>query len=89
MMRALSQRQASCCETAKHKTCHCRCKGALHGALRVVCGEGQVDPAFFEQLPEDDPHHVRSAAEKKRRAKILRQQAKAPQQTRLWEELTN
>lgn len=29
---ALVRRNASRCETAKSKTCECRCGGALHGA---------------------------------------------------------
>ena len=78
-MRALSNAQASRCETAKNKTCCCRCGGALHGAKRhTVEGMGdlqqKLERAFFEQLPEDDPHHIRSAEEKKRRAKMRRQQ---------------
>lgn len=83
-MRALAGRQATRCESAKNKRCGCRCAGVLHGARRALT----PDPGFFEQLPEEDPHHVYSAAEKKQRAKIKRQQTKAPLQIRMWEELT-
>ena len=76
-MRALSWRQADRCETAKGGKCRCRCGGKLHGKKRAP----EPDRAFFEQLPEDDAHHIRSAAEKKLRAKIRREQA----QLRLWE----
>jgi hypothetical protein len=86
-MRALSHRQASRCETAKNKICKCRCGGALHGAARMRPEKAGREREFFEALPEDDPHHIPDAKEKKRRAKIRRQQAKAPLQTRLWEEL--
>lgn len=51
--RNLSDAAAAACEKACKPRCRCRCKGALHGA-----GRGE-DRAFFEQLPEDDPHHVR------------------------------
>lgn len=85
-MRALSNRQANRCETAKNKACRCRCGGVLHGSMRNLIEEDRAVEGFFEALPPDDPHHVRSAEEKKRRAKIRRQLAKAPRQTRLWEE---
>ena len=29
--RALLERNATACETARHPTCHCACGGALHG----------------------------------------------------------
>lgn len=93
-MRAQSFRAATRCETAKGPTCHCRCGGKLHGAKRFVtpgaktlyeifAGE-EPDREFFEALAEDDPHHVRSAEEKRRRAKIKRAAAKAPNQATLW-----
>lgn len=61
----LSIRQAERCETAREPVCKCRCGGKLHGAKR---GSGR---SFFEELPEDDPHHIDSAAVKreKRNAK--------------------
>lgn len=98
-MRALSLAQASRCETAKNPGCRCRCHGAMHGVKRMEdrsgyvlvddglpgeTGKDQLLREFFEQLPEDDPHHVRSAAEKRKRAKIKRAAAKAPLQGRLW-----
>ena len=79
-MRALSLAQASRCETAKCKTCRCRCGGRMHGAMRNFIEEGRQskpEQEFFETLGEDDPHHVRSAAEKKQRRK-LRRKSKAP-----------
>lgn len=82
-MRALSLRQASLCETAKHPTCRCRCGGKLHGVMRA--GECPEPPReFFERLAEDDPHHVRSVEEKQRRARIRRAAAKARGQGLLW-----
>ena len=79
-MRALSLRAASRCETAQHSTCRCRCGGALHGKKRA--GE-EPERGFFETLAEDDPHHVRSAEEKKLRRKIRRATAKAAFQPKL------
>ena len=88
-MRALSLSQASRCETAKNSTCRCRCHGDLHGTKRSSVEnmgdlQEKLERAFFETLPEDDPHHVRSVEEKKRRAKIRRAAAKAPRQQTLW-----
>jgi hypothetical protein len=95
-MRAQSLRAASRCETAKTPTCKCRCHGKLHGVNRTgttlyatftgekLAVENEPDQKYFESLPEDDPHHVRSKEEKKRRAKIKRAAAKAPAQTTLW-----
>lgn len=62
-MKALSLRQALNCETAKEPVCKCRCGGALHGAKRN--GNGAYDAAWFEALPDDDPHHMMSKAEKR------------------------
>lgn len=87
-MQALSLRQASRCETAKTKACTCRCGGALHGKNRsgddLLACDAIAEREFFEQLPLDDPHHVRSVEEKKRRARIKRAAAKKPNQERLW-----
>jgi hypothetical protein len=83
-MRALSLAQASRCETAKNPVCHCRCHGALHGKKRAGEATDAVDREFFEALPADDPHHVRSGEEKKRRARIRRAAAKAKGQGLLW-----
>lgn len=84
-MRALSERQAARCETAKNKTCKCRCGGQFHGKNRAG-GEEPPEREFFEMLDEEDPHHLRTPAEAKQRAKIRRQNGKRPLQIRLWEE---
>jgi hypothetical protein len=95
-MRALSLRQAQRCETAKNPQCKCRCHGAAHGRERMgktlyetftgerMQVEDEPDRQFFEQLPESDPHHIPSAEEVKKRAKIKRAAAKAPRQQTLW-----
>lgn len=77
-MRALSNRQASRCETAKTKTCKCRCGGALHGALRHKEAGDWAEPEayFFEGLPADDPHHTRTPEEKRRMRKLARDRKK-------------
>jgi len=54
-VRALSERQASTCEQAKHPRCACRCGGALHGAARTVAPK---------ELPLDDPHCALTARER-------------------------
>ena len=60
-MRALSERAARNCEEAREPVCKCRCGGALHGAKRA----GDDTPrAWLEALPEDDPHHVPSPAQR-------------------------
>ena len=66
-MRALGPKAASRCETAKNKICRCRCGGKLHGALRMLPEKEGREQEFFEALPEEDPHHVRSAEEKRAR----------------------
>jgi len=54
-VRPLSFSQARRCEEAALPRCRCRRGGALHGARRG----GQYPPrAFFERLPEADPHLV-------------------------------
>lgn len=93
-MRALSLKAASRCETARTNTCRCRCHGALHGSRRPAAGktpmenfieEVQPPREYYEALPEDDPHHVRSAEERKRRRKMQRADRKARAgQTSLW-----
>lgn len=81
-MRALSLRQAARCETAKHPTCKCRCGGKLHGINRAK--EETPDRAFFETLDEDDPHHLPTKEEQKRRRKDKAYVKKAPTQGFLW-----
>lgn len=86
-MRALSLAQASRCETAKHQNCRCRCGGVLHGRARVAVEnpEPEVLRVFFEELAQDDPHHVRSKEEIKLRRKMRRDAAKkSPKQTAFW-----
>ena len=101
-MRALSERAASRCETAKHSVCRCRCRGVFHGARRHAIGyqnaadhEALFDASFFWGLPEDDPHHVRSAEEKRARRRKPDPPAPppppspkpAPRQISIWEYL--
>lgn len=83
-MRALSLRQASRCETAKHPTCRCRCHGALHGKKRA--GEGVEDPDrnFFEALDAGDPHHLPTKEEQKQKRKDRAYVKKSGKQTFLW-----
>ena len=53
--RALSEAQAKRCEEACHPRCKCRCGGKF----QVTAPRGAYpDRAAFEQLPEDDPHHL-------------------------------
>jgi hypothetical protein len=52
------------CETAKGKTCRCRCGGKLHGAARAI---DTSDPEFYKTLPRDDPHYARPKRERKKR----------------------
>lgn len=71
-MRALSLRQAARCETAKHPTCRCRCHGALHGAKRNFIEEDRQnleEREFYEGLPADDPHHLPTKEEQRRKRK--------------------
>jgi hypothetical protein len=49
------------CESACKPKCKCRCGGLLHGKKR---GD---DPAFFEALPDDDPHKAMRKRERKKR----------------------
>lgn len=82
--RALSARQAFNCETAREDRCSCRCGGALHGVNRgggvagVVAGSAaEIDVAFFEELPPDDPHHLPTELERRRAAKQRASERKA------------
>jgi len=52
LTRALTTRQALTCEGADTLRCRCRCGGTYHGVKRSAMGE------YFEQLPENDPHHT-------------------------------
>lgn len=62
-MRQLSERQARRCEEAEHPKCRCRCHGLLHGGKRWKTLDDDApapDRAFFEQLPEEDPHYLKA-----------------------------
>ena len=67
-LKSLSLRQAQRCETAKNPTCKCRCGGKLHGIGRAK----DPDAAFFNELPDEDPHHIDSAEQKRAKAKAER-----------------
>ena len=86
-MRALSLRQASRCETAKHKTCKCRCGGALHGVNRAETEEPERE--FFEALHQDDPHHLPTKQEQrqKRKDRAFVKKAASRGQRLLWEQV--
>lgn len=71
-MKALSKRQARNCETALGKTCRCRCGGVNHGGMRHLIEKDREVEGYFEALPEDDPHHVRSKEERRRLRRICR-----------------
>lgn len=60
-MKRQSMRAAMRCETAKGKTCRCRCGGKLHGAARGIDSE---DPKFYELLPKEDPHFALAKGKK-------------------------
>lgn len=83
-MRALSLAQASRCETAKTPHCRCRCHGVLHGAARLINPTAERDRQFYEILPPDDPHHVRSKEEVRQRKRMQRAEKKHPGQGRLF-----
>lgn len=80
MSKPLSDKQAQACEQATQPTCKCRCGGALHGTKRGgTNADGTLDRAFFEALPEDDPHYLPSAEKvtaqkrlRKERARLMR-----------------
>ena len=69
-MRALSVRQACRCETAKTKTCKCRCGGAAHGRYT----DGKLDCEYFALLPADDPHYIAARDEREAQRWRKRQQ---------------
>jgi hypothetical protein len=69
-MQNLSTKLAQACEEATQPQCKCRCGGVLHGAKRGGTNtDGSIDRAFFERLPQDDPHYLPSEEVKQRRAK--------------------
>jgi len=69
--RALSEHHARTCEEALGPVCRCRCGGAMHGSARGSQAEGcdpkDVPRSFFEELPDDDPHHVSTVEETRER----------------------
>jgi hypothetical protein len=77
----LGEGAARACEEARGPVCHCRCQGKLHGSKRGGQHYGEqadgtfldTPRAFFEVLPEDDPHYVLSAQAKKKRADAYRE----------------
>lgn len=85
-MKPLSLKQAINCENAIGDKCVCRCAGALHGANRGGGTPGEPDLAFFEQLPEDDPHYLPAeevrAAQRKERAQERAEAKKRERQER-------
>lgn len=58
-MRALSLRQAITCEIAMAPRCKCRCHGTFHGRQAGLM-RLDVDPLYFQQLPDEDPHKVKA-----------------------------
>lgn len=77
MARELTDKQVQACENAVGKSCYCRCGGAFHGrGAGGTNADGSIDRAYFEGLPEDDPHHMLSAAEKRHAKELVRLQKK-------------
>lgn len=74
----LTERLARSCEEAGGPTCECRCLGKLHGIARFGVGGPR---AAYEDLPEDDPHHLFTKAE----LEEMRRQRKE-QKRKAWEE---
>lgn len=70
-LRPLSAAQAANCENAREPVCRCRCRGALHGSRRTPVGRAD-DRTFYEQLPEDDPHHLPSEEERREMKRLRR-----------------
>lgn len=64
-MNQLSLNALRRCEEAQEPVCHCRCGGTYHGKKRN--GDKPADRAFFESLPDDDPHHLLSKDELRER----------------------
>lgn len=83
-LRPLSSAQASNCENAREPVCKCRCGGALHGAARAPIGSAQDDPLFYESLPETDPHHLPSDAERKELKRLRGMVAQLVRYAAMW-----
>ena len=62
-MNQLSLKALQRCEEAQEPVCHCRCGGLYHGKKRN--GDSPADRAFFEGLPDNDPHHLLSKDEQR------------------------
>ena len=73
-MRGLAERQARECENSKLDRCRCRCKGTMHGAGRLPEDAARK---LYEELPDDDPHHL-----KRRKAKRGRRDKPKPDRKR-------
>lgn len=69
--RPLSAAQAANCENAREPVCRCRCDGAGHGKKRAPVGRAD-DRSFYEQLEENDPHHLPSDAERREMKRLRR-----------------
>jgi hypothetical protein len=78
-LRPLSASQAANCENAREPHCKCRCGGAGHGSKRAPEGK-EDDRTWYEELPETDPHHLPSKAERKH----LKRQRKRVAELRRW-----
>lgn len=77
MTRELTDKQVQACENAVGKTCHCRCGGAFHGrAAGGTNADGSIDRAYFENLPDDDPHHMLTSEEKRAQANARKEAKK-------------
>lgn len=73
----LTARQAWNCENAVGAVCRCRCGGVLHGRRGGgTTPDGEIDLAYFESLPADDPHHLLNSTERaERRAQAAKDRA--------------
>lgn len=85
--RQLSLRQAKNCEQALEPVCKCRCGGQAHGAKR---GGDSPSAQFFYDLPEDDPHHLYTKAEKREHSNARKREEtrlKNERRMKAWEDL--
>lgn len=76
--RELTYTQAARCETAKDPVCHCRCKGQFHGR-GVNAGDGkpiELNRAYFEALPDGDPHKLPTDEEQRARKQASRERSR-------------
>jgi len=63
-MKAQSGEHVGRCKSATtpRSQCRCRCGGKCHGRKLDAQGAGR---AYFEALPQDDPHHLQTEAERR------------------------